>query len=61
MAEPKRGRPPLDTSSPSTDVHLTISTSDYDRLQERAKKDRVESIQEVIRHGIKRLLTDDSA
>lgn len=60
MSDPKRpGRPPLDTTAPSADVHLTLRASDYDRINQIAKERR-ESIQEVIRDSLKRLLTDES-
>jgi hypothetical protein len=50
------GRPPLDQSGqPTADVHLTLAAKDYDRAEELAKKSR-ESIQELIRRGLKRLI-----
>lgn len=54
------GRPPLDASStePSASVHLKVSAADYDRATQLAKQGR-ESIQEVIRRGLHRLLTDE--
>lgn len=61
MADPRRpGRPPLDQSSrvPSADVHLTLPARDYDRADRLAKMRR-ESIQDVIRLGLRRLLTDE--
>jgi hypothetical protein len=59
MARPP-GRPPLDSTSrtPSADVHLTLPASDYDKA-DRLAKERRESIQDVIRLGLKRLLTDE--
>jgi hypothetical protein len=53
------GRPPLDASAtdPSADVHLTLPARDYDRVEQLAKARR-QSIQDVIRLGLKRLLTD---
>ena len=60
MTKRSPGRPPLDASSkaPSADVHLTLPTHDYDRVDRLAKLRR-ESIQDVIRLGLKRLLTDE--
>lgn len=53
------GRPPLDTSgAPTADVHLTLKAADYDRIHRLAKESR-KSVQDVIRHGLKRLLTDE--
>jgi hypothetical protein len=54
------GRPPLDPSaaSPSTDVHLRVPASDYDRAEQVAKARR-ESVQDVIRRGLKQLLLDE--
>jgi hypothetical protein len=59
MAEPKRpGRPPLDASgAPSAPVCLKLRASDYDRIDRLARQQR-KSIQEVIRHGLRHLLTD---
>lgn len=53
------GRPPLDRSSdaPSADVHLTLPARDYDKVAELAKSSR-ESIQDVIRRGVKSILLD---
>lgn len=52
-------RPPIDPTAkePSADVHLTLAAKDYDQA-ERLAKQRRESIQDVIRRGLKRLLTD---
>lgn len=54
------GRPPLDPSADaaSADVHLTLPARDYDQATELAKKSR-ETIQDVIRRGLKTLLTDE--
>jgi hypothetical protein len=54
------GRPPLDAKSatPSADVHLTLSATVYDGA-ERLAKQRRESIQDVIRLGLTRLLRDE--
>lgn len=56
------GRPPLDQSSrtPSVDVHLTLAATDWAEAERRAKERR-ESIQDLIRRGLKRELTDESA
>lgn len=54
----KRGRPPLDPRTPSTPVHLKLATTDYDRA-DRLATQRRESIQDVIRLGLKRLLQDE--
>lgn len=55
------GRPPLDAKAaePSADLHLRLSARDYDHAHRLAKAKR-ESIQDVIRRGLKRLLTDES-
>lgn len=59
MSEPRRpGRPSLDGSGvPSAAVHLKLRADDYDRAQQLAK--RGESIQDVIRRGLKRLITEE--
>lgn len=51
------GRPPLDAASPSADVHLKLSSIDYDKAERLAKQDR-ESLQDLIRRGLKRLLDE---
>lgn len=58
MAE-KRGRPPLDAASafPSADVHLKLTAADYDKAARLAKEYR-ESLQDVLRRGLKRLLDE---
>lgn len=55
------GRPPLDETSrtPSADVHLTLPATDYDTA-DRIARSRRESIQDLIRRGLKRLITDES-
>lgn len=58
MKRPGPGRPPLDAAAPSTGLHLKLSTPDYDRL-DRIARDRRESIQQVIRREVKRILTDE--
>lgn len=58
---PRRpGRPPLDGASPtpSADVHLTLPAREFDHAERVAKQHR-ESIQDVIRRGLKRLLDDE--
>lgn len=57
MAKP--GRPPLDaaSTSPSADVHLRVTATDYDKAERLAKQCR-ESIQDTIRRGLKRLLDE---
>jgi hypothetical protein len=56
MAKP--GRPPLDAAAPSTGLHLKLSTPDYDRLDRMARQQR-ESVQDVIRREVKRILHDE--
>lgn len=60
MTKRPRGRPPLDGArrAPSADVHLTLPADDYDRTN-RLAKERRESVQDVIRRSLKRLLTDE--
>lgn len=59
MADKPRGRPPLDAASalPSADVHLKLAAADYDKAAQLAKQCR-ESLQDVIRRGLKRLLDE---
>ncbi len=54
------GRPPLDASArfPSADVHLTLPALVYDRADKLARRNR-ESLQDVIRRGLKRLIEDE--
>lgn len=57
--DPKRGgRPPLDPSAaiPSADVHLRLPAKEFDAALERAKRER-ESLQDLIRRGLRHLLT----
>ena len=58
MARP-RGRPPLEpaSASPSADVHLKLAAADYDKAERLAKQSR-ESLQDVIRRSLKRLLEE---
>lgn len=59
MSDPKRGRPPLDRSGvPSAAVHLKLSANEYDRAFKIAQQGR-ESVQDVIRRGLKRLIHDE--
>lgn len=52
------GRPPLSKTGPTAPVHLTLVADDYDRAERLAKKRR-ESIQDVIRRGLRHLLQDE--
>ena len=54
----KPGRPPLAAGQSSAAVHLKLEPRDYDRAEQLAKRRR-ESIQDVIRLGLKRLLSDE--
>lgn len=56
MAKP--GRPPLDSAAtqPSAAVHLKLPARDYDRADQ--LRQRGESIQDLIRQGLKRLLDE---
>lgn len=57
MIERKRaGRPPLEAAVlKSADVHLRLSSMDYDAADQLAKRRR-ESIQDLLRHGLQRLI-----
>jgi len=57
MAKP--GRPGLDSAatSPSASVNLKLSAKDYDKADQ--KRQRGESIQDVIRKSLKRFLEDE--
>jgi hypothetical protein len=56
--EPKPpGRPPIRQGEPSKSVHLRVSTSQYDRLEQRADASRL-TVPEVIR---RRLDDDDDS
>lgn len=59
MADKPRGRPPLDAAStmPSADVHLKLAAADYDKAARLAKEYR-ESLQDLIRRGLKRFLDE---
>jgi len=50
-----RGRPPLDRTTPSEGVYVTLPARDYHRAAHLAKVERT-TIQAVIRLGLKRLL-----
>lgn len=55
----KRGRPPLDPNgNPSVPVHLKLTSTDYDRI-DRIARERRESVQDLIRRGVRRLITDE--
>lgn len=58
--KPRRpGRPPIDRSGvPSADVHLTLPAHEYDFAYKIAQQRR-ESVQEVIRRGLKKLFHDE--
>lgn len=61
MTKPRPpGRPPLDASAsaPSADVHLTLPAVIYDKADKLARDNR-ESLQDVIRRGLQRLLSDE--
>lgn len=59
MSDRPRGRPPLDPAgNPSVPVHLKLVANDYDRV-DRIARERRESVQDVIRRGIQRILTDE--
>lgn len=61
MSRPPRrpGRPPLDASGPSADVHLRLSSDEYDAVFQDAARARV-SVQEVIRRRLRRTRDDGS-
>lgn len=54
------GRPPLDVnaSCPSAAVHLKLPAVVYDKADKLARGNR-ESLQDLIRRGLKRLLIDE--
>ncbi len=55
----RRGRPPLDQSGvAAASVHLKIPARDYDSAYKIASARR-QSVQDVIRRGLKRLLVDE--
>jgi hypothetical protein len=56
----KVGRPPIDPASRSVGLCLKLCTRDYDRLYHLASKRR-ESMQEVLRQGLARVLSDAGA
>jgi hypothetical protein len=51
------GRPPLDatSTSPSADIHLTVSPRDFDSLEQLARQRR-QSVQDLIRRSVRHLL-----
>lgn len=49
------GRPPLDQRSPSAAVHLKVPTVDLDKA-DRIARGNNESVQDVIRRGLKNIL-----
>lgn len=52
MADPKRGRPPLDTNDRTVPVSLGIPKKQFERLCTEARRDSV-SVPEYIRRAIK--------
>ena len=46
------GRPPLQRGEPSVSVHLRVTGSQYDRLEQRARDARV-NVPELIRRRLK--------
>ena len=59
MSTPRRGRPTNDPRGrPSAAVHLKLAPMDYD-LADRHARQRRESIQDLIRRGLRRILTDE--
>lgn len=56
----KPGRPPIDPTAraPSADVHLMLSAKVYDQAEQHAKKHR-ETLQDMIRRAVKRLIEDE--
>lgn len=54
------GRPPLDAKSalPSAAVNLKLSAVDFDHADQLRKRNR-ESIQDLIRRSLKRLLSEE--
>jgi len=48
---PRRGRPPLDPDGPSINVHLRLSSKQYDALCARASQQR-ETLLDMIRRAL---------
>ena len=53
----RRGRPPLDPTGPSVNVHLRLTSKHYDALAARADRAR-ESLPEMIRRALVQNLGD---
>jgi hypothetical protein len=59
MRQKRPGRPPLDASGiPSAGVYLKLPARDFDIADKIRKKNR-ESIQDVLRRGLKRVIDDE--
>jgi hypothetical protein len=59
-SQKRRGRPPLDPSGrPAAPVHVKLSASLYDSAA-KAAATRRESIQDLIRRGLRRELGDEA-
>jgi hypothetical protein len=58
MPTPKPGRPPLVIGERSESIHVRLGATAYDRLCERAARDRV-SVATVARRAVEQLLDDD--
>lgn len=52
------GRPPIDERETPARVHVTVSSTDYDRAYERAVRQGI-SVPELVRRGLARELADD--
>lgn len=52
------GRPPLTEGDTPARVHVTISSTDYDRAHSIATREGV-SVPELVRRGLTRVLDDD--
>jgi hypothetical protein len=51
MRTPKRGRPALDDSDPSVDVHLKLPSRVYDDVYQQARSERV-TVPELLRQAL---------
>jgi hypothetical protein len=58
MPESKRGRPPIRVGDTTTPVTVRVPSKDYDRVCERATRERVKPV-ELIRRSLSRLLEDE--
>ncbi len=52
MRPTRRGRPPLDETDPSVDVHVKMSSKQYDATYQRAQRERV-TVPEMIRRDVR--------